>query len=144
MLATAESRLGNADEAIRQYEAAAAASPRFAEPRLALGRLLESLGRLDAAAAAYLEALRIEPSDREAARRLIELRAGREALPQTAADLRTLLADRPDSAALWTALGQTLHRGGDGPGAIAAYQRAIDLDAGETSAQEGLRQLRAP
>jgi choline-sulfatase len=144
MLATAESRLGNADEAIRQYEAAAAASPRFAEPRLALGRLLESLGRLDAAAAAYLEALRIEPSDREAARRLIEMRAGREALPQTAADLRTLLADRPDSAALWTALGQTLHRGGDGPGAIAAYQRAIDLDAGETAAQDGLRQLRAP
>jgi choline-sulfatase len=144
MLATVESRLGHPDEAIRQYEAAVTAAPNLAEPRVALGRLLESLGRFDDAAAAYLAALGIEPNDREAAKRLIELRAGRAALPQAAADLRALLAGRPRSAALWTALGQTLRRLGDVSGAADAYKRAVDLDEGDAEAQEELRRLRAP
>ena len=50
------------------------AAPSFAEPRVALGRLFESLGRRDAAAEAYRAALRIEPNDREAAKRLDGLR----------------------------------------------------------------------
>lgn len=134
MLAAVEARLGNVDEAIRHYEAAATLAPSLAQPRSALGRLLESLGRFDAAAAAYLAALSIEPNDREAARRLIELRAGRGALPQTAADLRALLAGRPRSAALWTALGQTLRRLGDGTASVEAARRALDLDAAHTDA----------
>lgn len=74
-LATVESRLGSVDEAIRHYEAAANVAPDLAEPRVALGRFLESLGRSAAAAAAYRAALSIEPNNREATKRLTELRA---------------------------------------------------------------------
>jgi arylsulfatase A-like enzyme/Flp pilus assembly protein TadD len=144
MLAKVESLLGNVDEAIPHFEAAAKLAPDFAEPRFALGRLLETLGRFDAAAAAYLAALSVEPNDREAARRLIELRAGHGTLPQAAADLRALLAERPHSASLWTALGQTLQRRGDAAGAVDAYRRAIEINADDAAAMEGLRRLHAP
>lgn len=48
----------------------------------------------------------------------------------------------PDSANVWDSLGEGLAANGDVPGAIAAYERSLRIDLGNTNAAEKLRELR--
>ena len=92
-----------------------------------LGRALAASGRADEAAAAYEEALKLNPKAVDVLAALGELRlksgkAGAEAL------LRRALELRPDDAALHAALGQAQQRQRSFSAAEAAYRRAIELD----------------
>jgi tetratricopeptide (TPR) repeat protein len=93
-----------------------------------LGRALAAAGRVDEAARAFDEALRLEPRNLQALAAAAELRLKRDDAPAAEALARRALELEPRDAALHVALGQARQRQGDRAGAESAYRRAIELD----------------
>ncbi|MEU2022925.1 tetratricopeptide repeat protein [Streptomyces sp. NPDC016469] len=127
--ARALAALGRTDEAVRDYQAALAKSPRPAY-LLELGELYESLG-LDGDSVGQYEKLRAA-LDRGKARGVDEsLPLGRFEAAHGDADaavelLRAEWRRGHHSAAVADALGWALHRSGDSDGALEYAQRAVD------------------
>ncbi|OKJ76065.1 tetratricopeptide repeat protein [Streptomyces sp. CB02460] len=127
--ARALAALGRTDEAVRDYQAALAKSPRPAY-LLELGELYESLG-LDGDSVGQYEKLRAA-LDRGTARGVDEsLLLGRFEAAHGDADaavelLRAEWRRGHRSAAVADALGWALHRSGDSDGALEYAQRAVD------------------
>lgn len=132
--AEVEAQRGEIDEAVRSCEAAAATDPNSAEPYFAMGRLLESNGRFEAAGEAFLDGLRRAPDDREMARRLVELRADRGEIARAVNDLRTVAAAAPRAAGVRAALAVALRRAGDRQRAFEAASEALRIDPSSVDA----------
>jgi arylsulfatase A-like enzyme/predicted Zn-dependent protease len=132
--AEVEAQRGEIDEAVRSCEAAAATDLHSAEAHFAMGRLLESNGRFEAAGEAYLEGLRRAPDDREIARRLVELRAERGEIARAVADLRAIESAAPRAAGVRAALAGALRRSGEGARALEAAEEALRIDPASVDA----------
>jgi Flp pilus assembly protein TadD len=70
------------EEARGHFAEAVRIRPGFANARFNLGLALETLGRLDEAAAQYEEAARLDPSDPAAAARLARIRGAKTTTPR--------------------------------------------------------------
>jgi tetratricopeptide (TPR) repeat protein len=126
-LASALTRLGQHDEAVRAARDAAAASPDLAAAHAALGSALAGAGRFDEARSAFERALAIAPAMCEAHLGLADVlgRIGEGARAIESAMRATEL--RPTDHAAWTALGVALLGDQRREEAIAAFQRAVAI-----------------
>jgi lipopolysaccharide biosynthesis regulator YciM len=119
------------------------ADARSADAALALAEAEAARGRVAAAEGALVRALDAQPSAAVLAWTALA------ALPpaRAAALVEGRLARAPEDAALHLLHGRALHRAGDGPAALAAVRRALELDrTGEVTLamRELLREAEAP
>ena len=143
-LGFAEERTRDDEGASKAYEAAIAAAPDVAEPRIALGLLDARAGRTDKAHGELAAAAQLEtaapPLRARAYRALAQL--DETAHPADASDellaAIKLTGETPEDTALTAALAE---RAGDKSGAEAAYRRALALHADDVEAGVGLAHI---
>ena len=118
---------GNVREGIKQLKAALAERPDFVEAHNNLGNAFKALGRLDAAEAAYRQALDLNPEYADAHFNLGVLMetAGRRAEAEDA--YRRAVRARPDFAAAHYTLGNVVKSLGRLDEAVAAYRQAVAI-----------------
>ncbi|MDP6539514.1 MAG: tetratricopeptide repeat protein [Planctomycetota bacterium] len=127
--------------AIEEARAAVAAAPDSAHAWGRLGMVCDAHERNAAAEVCYGRARALDPDDFRWPYHLARVRGLSGADPAEVADLfREALARRPDHAAGHFRLGRVLANAGDLEGACAAYERAVELDAGFALARRGLGQ----
>lgn len=130
------------DEAIAAYRQAAALQPKDPEPHLAAGLLLEKQEKFSEAEQEYKQALALDPSsDAVAGLANIYMRGRR--FPEAEAELRKLLAARPDQGSARIQLGRVLAAEGKNDDAIAELQAGAKLAPGDVSLQRDLADLYA-
>ncbi len=143
-LGFADERTGDDAGATRAYEAAIAASPEVAEPRVALGLLNARAGNADKARGELTEVARMDTASPQLkARALRALAHLDEATRPTDAGAEILVAikltgETPEDTAFSAALAE---RSGDAAGAEAAYRRALQLHPDDVDAAVGLAHL---
>jgi tetratricopeptide (TPR) repeat protein len=127
LISAAHLRLGASGPALEAALRAQQAKPRAARVQQQLGASFAAAGRLEEAAAAFEEALALQPAA-ETLAALGELRLRRGDAPGAETLLRQALERRPHDALLHTALGEARHRQRGFDEAQAAYRRALELD----------------
>jgi len=143
-LGFAEERAGDAAAASKAYEAAIAASPTAAEPRIALGLMDARAGRTDKAHGELAAASQIESAAPQlkarAFRALAQLDATTHPVDAGAELLAAikLTGETPGDTALSAELAD---RSGDATGAEAAYRRALEINGGNVDAALGLAHI---
>ncbi len=108
---------------------------------LVRGRLLEDRGRLSEALAAFDRAIEEEPENVEPRRGRAELRMRAGDPAGAVEDAERLAAMAPETAEWWTLLGRACLVADDRIRAVEAFQRAVSLDSGDTTARAGLAAL---
>jgi tetratricopeptide (TPR) repeat protein len=126
------------DEAIEAAEKAVAIEHAPAESWRVLARALSKKREHDAAVLAALEARRREPRESALTLILVLASAGRD--EEVIAVTRDELEVGAPSAALWTALGQSLNARGRSEEAVQAFRSALTLEPGHLDAHCGLGQ----
>ena len=142
--------LGRRDEALEDIARAIALAPHMVEFRWMQGRLLEELGRLDEARAAYQGAAD-DPNDRrhelDAVRGLLSIAVRRADYPDAIVQARRLVRLAPLDADAVANLGALLAASGDAKGGRSEYLRALTGQGGFSSERAflttALRYLRA-
>ncbi len=106
---------------------------------------LASLGRGDEVGAEWAAAVEADPADTEAIRELCAFHTARRNWPQVARALRHWIAastGRPEKADLYVRLAEVArHQQGDTEGAVAAYEKALQLVPDHPGAQAALLDL---
>jgi len=115
------------DEAIAAYRQAAVLQPKDPEPHLAAGLLLEKQEKFSEAEHEYKQALALGPST-DAVTGLANIYMRGHRLPEAEAELRKLVAERPDQASARIQLGRVLAAEGKNDDAIAELQAGAKLD----------------
>ena len=113
----------NNDDAAAAFELAVAFVPDFKEAYVEIEKLATTMG--DQARAQYAGAM-------------LDVLAGNAA---SAVPTLQTVAEQGKSAHFWWALGYALEQTNDNAGAIAAYQKSVEINPGELLAAESLRQL---
>jgi tetratricopeptide (TPR) repeat protein len=140
-VAGAWKEIGDQDRAIEAYERArqlpygGPLEPGFSDAQIAVWTAAahKSAGRDSKAAAAFEEATRLDPSNREAwvglANTAVRMRQYARAVPAYETALRLF-----EDAAIWVQLGNARALGGDSLGAIRAFREAARLDSANADA----------
>ena len=150
---------GRYDDAINEFRAALALNRADADTLLELGKTFALNGNNDDASQAFDVALAFVPDFREAYVEVEKLanamgdqakgdyaRAMLLVLDDKAKDAVPILqraAEQGGNAHYYWALGWALEKTDDNVGAMAAYQKAVDINPGEQMAAESLRRLQA-
>jgi tetratricopeptide (TPR) repeat protein len=119
---------GKIDRAIVEYRRSAEMAPGLAEPYHQLGGLLEAHGRMEEAAAAYLEAMKRQTPSLEIPRALVRVRAAAGEPERALEELNGLTGNYPDSPEIWTVLAEAFVSLDRVPEADAAILRALGRD----------------
>jgi tetratricopeptide (TPR) repeat protein len=93
----------------------------------ARGWLLHFFGKTDAAYAAYVEAIRIDPADVPSARHLAAIAAGRQRWEIAESWFEKVVALAPEDADTWFNLGFVREHAGKAAGAVVAFAEAVRL-----------------
>ena len=128
------------DEAIAAYRQAAVLQPKDPEPHLAAGLLLEKQEKFSDAEHEYKQALALGPSS-DAVTGLANIYMRGHRLSEAEAELRKLVAERPDQAAARIQLGRVLAAEGKNDDAIAELQAGAKLAPTDSSLQRDLADL---
>jgi len=128
------------DEAIAAYRQAAVLQPKDPEPHLAAGLLLQKQEKFSDAEYEYKQALALGPST-DAVTGLANIYMRGHRLPEAEAELRKLVAERPDQASARIQLGRVLAAEGKNDDAIAELQAGAKLDPTDSSLQRDLADL---
>jgi tetratricopeptide (TPR) repeat protein len=128
------------DEAIAAYRQAAVLQPKDPEPHLAAGLFLEKLEKFSEAEHEYKQALALGPST-DAVTGLANIYMRGHRLPEAEAELRKLVAERPDQASARIQLGRVLAAEGKNDDAIAELQAGAKLAPTDSSLQRDLADL---
>ncbi len=150
---------GRYDDAINEFRSALALNRADADTLFELAKTFALNGNNDDAAKAFDVALAFVPDFREAyveveklantmgdqpkadyARAMIMVLDGK---PKDAVPTLQQAAEQGGEAHYYWALGWALEKTNDKPGAMAAYQKAVDINPGEQMAAESLRRLQA-
>lgn len=131
-------RLGDAEDARREFVKATILAPDHAPAHLNLAGVLLMLGRTQEAEASARRALALNPTDADALKLLgrLCLESGRaaEAIEAYASALR----QRPNDVETLLVLGKCAVEAGDPSSAQAIYERVLQIDSGNKTAEEGL------
>jgi len=128
------------DEAVAGYRQAAALQPKNPEPHLAAGLLLEKEEKFSDAEHECKQALALGPSS-DAVTGLANIYMRGHRLPEAEAELRKLVAERPDQASARSQLGRVLAAEGKNDDAIAELQAGAKLAPTDSSLQRDLADL---
>ena len=128
------------DEAIAAYRQAAALQPKDPEPHLAAGLLLEKEEKFADAEQEYKQALALGPST-DAVTGLANIYMRGRRFPEAEAELRKLVAARPDLADAHIQLGRVLAADGKYDEAIAEMQAAAKLAPTDAALQRDLADI---
>jgi len=131
------------EEALADYQRAAALQPQEAEPHLSAGHLLEQENKFAEAEQEYKQALAIDPQSFDAVVGLANIYMRGSRFPEAEQYLRQLLAAHPESAAVHVQLGRVLAAEGKNDAAIAELQAGIKLAPNDESAERDLADLYA-
>jgi tetratricopeptide (TPR) repeat protein len=128
------------DEAIAAYRQAAVLQPKDPEPHLSAGLLLEKHEKFSDAEQEYKQALALGPSS-DAVTGLANIYMHGHRLPEAEAELRKLVAARPEQANARIQLGRVLAADGKYDDAIAELQAGAKLAPADVSLQRDLADL---
>jgi tetratricopeptide (TPR) repeat protein len=129
------------EEAIADYQQAAALEPKDLEPHLSAGLLLEKENKFADAEHEYKQALAIDPASTDALTGLANIYMRGSRLADAAEVLRKLLSLHPNDAAAHMQLGRVLAAGGNNDEAIAELQTAAKLAPDDLSLKRDLADL---
>jgi tetratricopeptide (TPR) repeat protein len=148
---------GRNDEAINEFRAALSLNRSDADTLFELGKTFALAGQNDDAASAFDITLAFVPEFEEAyveteklatatgdTTKVAFARAMLDVLHGKAKDATPALrgiAEGANSARYWWGLGYALEKTNDNAGAVAAYQKAVEINPGELLAAESLRRL---
>ncbi|WID99717.1 tetratricopeptide repeat protein (plasmid) [Bosea vestrisii] len=124
-IARAVERPAAGAESESHYRQLAQERPNAAEPRVALGRILQQKQDLDGAKAAFREAAGLEPHNVDAWVGLAQVELARKRPAEAIATLDKALAAAPGELRLLNAKGVILDRGGQHREAQALYRQAL-------------------
>jgi tetratricopeptide (TPR) repeat protein len=141
-LAAALEQRGAVDEAAALYRKAEEDAPGDAGVQAALAQVREAKGDFPGALAAATRALALVPADFMAYERLDTLLIERFAPEMRVERWRSITREQPGLAHAYAKLGKALDAAGDRPGAIAALEKSLQLDANDREAKESLERLR--
>jgi Flp pilus assembly protein TadD len=131
------------DRARATLEQAATRQPDSAPPPMALGIVLEAIGRPADARARYGQALALDPGDRVASNNLARIYAADDAMVSPALQLALNAAARmPDDADVRDTLGWVAFRAGRLTLAASELERAVALNPGEPAYRKPLQEVR--
>lgn len=130
-------RIGKADEAIREYQAALEIQPHEASALFNLGSVLEFKGEVDEAMGFYQRALQVNPADHRSHGAMAKILARRGNLAQAAEHYRSALHVE-QSPALYVDYAGVLLREKQDDEAMRAYQSALRLDPQHVPAHNNL------
>ncbi len=137
--------LGRHEQAVEAYRRAATLLPQSVVPHLQRARALERMEKFAEAEAAYLEGLKIGPSDPRLANNLAYLLANRRLRLDEALSLaRQAVARDPKRATYHDTLGVVLQLRGDEAGARQAFERGLALEPGNVTLRQRLAQAAVP
>jgi tetratricopeptide (TPR) repeat protein len=125
--------------AIEQYEAIVKLAPKNVEDHVLLGRLYRLDNNLVRAEEEFKTAVQLQPDSEDALTTLAYL-YNEEGAATKAAEVLNSLPDAERSAKVYSALGYTYEQQKDYKKAIAAYQKAVQLDHDNLDAARGLAQ----
>ena len=128
------------DEALAAYQEAARLQPN-ADAWLAIGQLLDHKKDYDGAEKAYREAQSLEPSGTDAVIGLANLYMRSKRFPEAEAELRKLVAAKPEDAVLHIQLGRVLAAAGKTDDGIAELQAGVKLGSEDRDAVRDLADL---
>jgi len=139
---------GKATEAIVELQEATRLDPQSGEAHYQLGLALSRADRKDEAAVELKKGRELSSADDRNQNVNLDFAEGRAALDkgdldQAAAKFRHAIKLQPEAPNAYRFLGLVLEKQGDNSGASQAYQKAIDLNPGDTSARESLQRLSA-
>jgi len=137
-LGEAFNNFGETKAARGAFEKAVGLDPKFAEASVNLGLVLVQAGEFSAAAGHLDRALsRLGTSPEAANPHYLRAKVYTEEneVEKAAAQLKEAVSLRPDFAEAWSDLGQARKTLLDDPGALAAFQRAVELSPGDAVAQ---------
>jgi len=129
------------EEALADYQHAAALQPKEAEPHLSAGLLLEGENKYALAEQEYKQALVLDSRSTDAVMGLANIYMRGRRFPEAEEYLRKLLASQPDSAPVHIQLGRVLAAEGKTDGAIAELQTGFKLAPGDDGAQRDLAEV---
>jgi protein O-GlcNAc transferase len=132
------------EDAERAYRDALRLRPAYADALNNLGSLLKDTGRAAEAERALSDAVRLRPHFAEAHFNLGTLLVDLRRYSEAAGHLRSSLAANPNQADAQYWLGNASMGLGDSRAACAAYEAAIQLDAGHAKARWGLVMAQVP
>ena len=145
VLAEIDAHAGKTDAAIQEYTLASAAKPTDFSAVANRGVLNQNAGKKADAVAAYRQALTLKAATPQAQAQVQASLAGLLApdSPEEAATLLTQAAQNDPANALYeSVLGQVYEKQGKKDQAVAAYQKALTLDAHQPEATQGLARLK--
>ena len=121
--------LGDADAALRHFEAVRRLQPHSAIARFNVGVALEASKRAADAAREYEAAIELDPQYSAAHNNLGGIRLAEGRIEDARREYERAVASGPSNAEAHNNLGAMLLAAGDAPGAITRLERAIDLRA---------------
>jgi tetratricopeptide (TPR) repeat protein len=133
----------DADNLIRQYQAALRLNPDDHHARFYLGVALGKQGRTDEAIRQYQEALRLQPDDAQAHNNLGNQLGKLGRMDEAMAHYQAALRLQPDYAEAHNNLGVAFARQGQADAAIREFQEALRHQPDYADAQKNLRQALA-
>ncbi|MFZ0815624.1 MAG: tetratricopeptide repeat protein [Candidatus Sulfotelmatobacter sp.] len=129
------------EEAVADYQRAAALQPKEAEPHLSAGLLLEQANKFADAEQEYKQALALDSGSVDAVTGLANIYMRGRRLPEAEDYLRKLLVTHSDSGAVHVQLGRVLAAEGKKDTAIGELQAGVKLAPGDDAAQRDLADL---
>jgi tetratricopeptide (TPR) repeat protein len=131
----------NPEEAIADYQHAAALQPSEAEPHLSAGVLFEQENKPSDAEQEYKRALALDPKSSDAVIALANLYMHGRRFPEAESYLRKLLVERPDAAAVQIQLGRVLAAESKNDDAISALVAGLKASPVDQEAQRDLAEV---
>jgi len=141
-------RDGKVTEAIVELQKATRLDPQNGEAHYQLGLALSRADRKDEAALEVKKGRDLSSADERNQNINLDIAEGRTAfdkgdLDQAETKFRHAIKLQPEASVAYRYLGLVLEKEGDNSGASQAYQKAIDLNPGDTSTKERLQRLSA-
>lgn len=139
-------RDGKVTEAIVELQEATRLDPQSGEAHYQLGLALSRADRKNEAAVEVKKGRNLSSADERNQNINLDIAEGRAAfdkgdLDQAATKFRHAIKLQPEAPDAYRYLGMVLEKEGDNSGASEAYQKAIDLNPGDTSTREKLQRL---
>jgi tetratricopeptide (TPR) repeat protein len=140
---------GKIDDAVSQLREATRLDPESGEAHYQLGLALTRAGKQAEATAEVQKGRQLSAANERNQNAALDISEGRTAfqkdeLQEATAKFQHAIKLAPDSAIAHHYLGIVLEKQGDTADAIAAYQKAVSLNPGDTVARQSLDRLQAP